>query len=175
MHQTLSRRERQIMDALYRHGGGATAADVWPDCRALRRTRQCARSCEIGPLRRRDTSCTRRRAIATCTCPTVPRHSARRSALRHLVETFFDGLRAKVVAALLGTDADNSRQMNSNASRRWCAAHVRRRHDRHVRRRALRIIGRVADWKWLVFGYVASVEWGPSALSRTAGCCYSAP
>ena len=36
--------------------------------------------------------------------PTVPRHSARRSALRHLVETFFDGSRAKVVAALLGTD-----------------------------------------------------------------------
>ena len=34
--------------------------------------------------------------------PTVPRHSARRSALKHLVETFFDGSSAKVVAALLG-------------------------------------------------------------------------
>ena len=34
--------------------------------------------------------------------PTVPRHSARRSALKHLVETFFDGSNAKVVAALLG-------------------------------------------------------------------------
>jgi predicted transcriptional regulator len=34
--------------------------------------------------------------------PTVPRHSARRSALKHLVETFFDGSNANVVAALLG-------------------------------------------------------------------------
>jgi len=33
--------------------------------------------------------------------PTVPRHIARRSALRHLVETFFEGSAEKVVAALL--------------------------------------------------------------------------
>jgi len=32
----------------------------------------------------------------------VPRDVARRSALRHLVETFFDGSTEKVVAALLG-------------------------------------------------------------------------
>jgi predicted transcriptional regulator len=32
----------------------------------------------------------------------VPRHSARRSALRHLVDTFFDGSAEKVVSALLG-------------------------------------------------------------------------
>lgn len=36
--------------------------------------------------------------------PTVPRHSARKSALKHLVDTFFDGSSAKVVAALLGGD-----------------------------------------------------------------------
>jgi hypothetical protein len=35
----------------------------------------------------------------------VPRHSARRSALKHLVETFFDGSNAKIVAALLGGEA----------------------------------------------------------------------
>ncbi len=34
--------------------------------------------------------------------PIVPRHSARRSALKHLVETCFDGSHANVVAALLG-------------------------------------------------------------------------
>lgn len=34
--------------------------------------------------------------------PAVPRAVARRSALRHLVETFFDGSTEKVVAALLG-------------------------------------------------------------------------
>ncbi len=35
----------------------------------------------------------------------VPREVARRSALRHLVETFFDGSTEKVVAALLGGEA----------------------------------------------------------------------
>jgi Penicillinase repressor len=35
----------------------------------------------------------------------VPRHSARRSALKHLVDTFFEGSTAKAVAALLGGEA----------------------------------------------------------------------
>src|SRR5262249_43934313 len=34
--------------------------------------------------------------------PAVPRHSVRKSALRHLVDTFFEGSTEKVVAALLG-------------------------------------------------------------------------
>jgi len=34
----------------------------------------------------------------------VPRHTARKSALKHLVDTFFEGSSAKVVAALLGGD-----------------------------------------------------------------------
>jgi hypothetical protein len=34
----------------------------------------------------------------------VPRHAARRSALNHLIDTFFDGSSAKLVAALLGGD-----------------------------------------------------------------------
>lgn len=37
--------------------------------------------------------------------PTVPRHAARRSALKHVVDTFFDGSSAKAVAALLGGEA----------------------------------------------------------------------
>jgi predicted transcriptional regulator len=34
--------------------------------------------------------------------PTIPREKARRSALRQLVQTFFDGSTAQAVAALLG-------------------------------------------------------------------------
>lgn len=37
--------------------------------------------------------------------PAVARTAARRSALRHLVETFFDGSPEKAVAALLGGEA----------------------------------------------------------------------
>lgn len=36
--------------------------------------------------------------------PATPRHAARKSALRHLVNTFFDGSAEKVVGALLGGD-----------------------------------------------------------------------
>jgi hypothetical protein len=35
----------------------------------------------------------------------VPRRAARRSALRHLVDTFFDGSSEQAVAALLGGEA----------------------------------------------------------------------
>ena len=42
--------------------------------------------------------------------PTVPRHVARRSALRHLVETFFEGSAEKVVAALLGGEVSRISQ-----------------------------------------------------------------
>jgi predicted transcriptional regulator len=34
--------------------------------------------------------------------PAVPRYAARKSALRHLIDTFFDGSTEKVVGALLG-------------------------------------------------------------------------
>ena len=37
--------------------------------------------------------------------PLVSRNSARKSALRHVVETFFDGSAEKAVAALLGGEA----------------------------------------------------------------------
>ena len=36
--------------------------------------------------------------------PIVPRHEVRQSALRHVVETFFEGSTQKVVAALLGSE-----------------------------------------------------------------------
>jgi BlaI family penicillinase repressor len=37
--------------------------------------------------------------------PAVPRTAARKSALKHLVETFFDGSAEQVVAAVLGGEA----------------------------------------------------------------------
>ena len=37
--------------------------------------------------------------------PVVPRHAARRTALRHLIDTFFDGSAAALVTSLIGSDA----------------------------------------------------------------------
>ena len=37
--------------------------------------------------------------------PAVPRHAARKPALKHLIDTFFDGSAEQVVGALLGGEA----------------------------------------------------------------------
>ena len=101
-HTTLSRRERQIMDVLYRRGR-ATAADVMselpgePNYSTVRTQLRVledkghVRHDEEGP----------RYVYA----PAVPRHAARKSALKHLVDTVFDGSAEQVVAAVLGGEA----------------------------------------------------------------------
>ncbi len=98
----LTRRERQIMDALYRLGR-ATAADVLaelPGSPSYSTVRTQLRVLEAkGHVAHEELG------LRYVYAPTVPRHSARRSALKHLVDTFFDGSSAKVVAALLGTDS----------------------------------------------------------------------
>jgi predicted transcriptional regulator len=103
MHPALTRRERQIMDVLYRTGR-ATAADVQaalsgsPSDSTVRT--------QLRVLEAKGHVVHETQGNRFVYAPTVPRHSARRSALRHLVETFFDGSRAKVVAALLGADTE---------------------------------------------------------------------
>ena len=97
--QALSRRERQIMDALYRHGR-ITAADVMaelPGDPSYSTVRTQLRVLERkGHVRHED------QGGKFVYEPAVPRRSARKSALKHLVETFFDGSVEKVVGALLG-------------------------------------------------------------------------
>ena len=100
-YRDLTRRERQIMDSIYRRGS-ATAAEVLQDLpeppgysavRAMLRKLQ-----DKGYL------------LATQDGPrylysaVIPAEEARESALHRLVRTFFDGSRAKAVAALLDPD-----------------------------------------------------------------------
>lgn len=96
---SLTKRERQIMDVLYRLGK-ATAADIQaqlPGEPSYSTVRTQLRVLEAkGHVRHDEVGL---RYVYT---PTVPRASARRTALRHIVDTFFDGSPAKVVAALLG-------------------------------------------------------------------------
>ena len=100
-HAALSRRERQIMDVLYRRGR-ATAAEVLADLSGdpnYSTVRTQLRVLEDkGHVRHEDDG------LRYVYSPAVPRHAARRSALRHLVNTFFDGSAEKVVGALLGGD-----------------------------------------------------------------------
>jgi predicted transcriptional regulator len=98
----LTKRERQIMDVLYRLGR-ATAAEIMaavPGAPGYSTIRTQLRVLETkGHVRHEE------QGLRYIYAPTVPRHSARRSALRHLVDTFFDGSSAKAVAALLGGEA----------------------------------------------------------------------
>ena len=99
----LSKRERQIMDALYRLGR-ATAAEVMaaiPGAPSYSTIRTQLRVLEgKGHVRHEE------QGLRYIYMPTVPRRAARKSALKHLVDTFFDGSTAKAVAALLGGEAN---------------------------------------------------------------------
>src|SRR6266699_6593603 len=98
---TLSRRERQIMDILYQLER-ATVGEVLsklPDKPNYSTVRAQLRVLEQkGHVRHEE------EGLRYVYMPAVPRHAARRSALRHLVETFFGGSTEKVVAALLGRE-----------------------------------------------------------------------
>ena len=94
----LSRRERQIMDIVYARGQ-ATAAEVieaMPDPPSYSAVRALLRILEQkGHLRHLQDG---PRYVFV---PTVSRDRARRSALRNLVRTFFDGSSAQAAAALI--------------------------------------------------------------------------
>ena len=98
----LTRRERQIMDVLLRRRR-ATAAEVMNDLpggQTYSTIRTQLRVLEEkGYVRHEDDGV---RYVYT---PAVDRKSARRSALKHLVETFFEGSAEQAVAALLGGEA----------------------------------------------------------------------
>ena len=104
----LSRRERQIMDVIYRLGE-ATAQDVLehlPDPPSYSAVRALLRSLEEkGHVRHRPDG---PRYVYG---PTVSRDHARISALRQIVSTFFDGSAGAAAAALL----DLSREDLSDA------------------------------------------------------------
>src|SRR5207237_5156936 len=99
---TLSRRERQIMDILYRRGR-ATAGEVM-DQLAGDPSYSTVRT-QLRVLEDKGHVQHEEQGLRYIYVPALPRHAARKSALRHLVETFFDGSTEKTVAALLGADA----------------------------------------------------------------------
>lgn len=102
-HEHLSRRERQIMDALYRLGR-ATAADIQeeiPEPPSYSAVRAALRVLEdkghVGH---------ERRSHHYVYSPTVPAEVAQRNAARRLLDTFFEGSASKAVAALLECSDD---------------------------------------------------------------------
>lgn len=103
----LSRRERQIMDIVYRLEQ-ATAADVVealpdpPSYSAVRATLRILE--EKGHLEHRQDG------PRYVFFPTVSRERARRSALKQMIRTFFDGSTEQAMAALLDISASRMSQ-----------------------------------------------------------------
>jgi BlaI family transcriptional regulator, penicillinase repressor len=96
--QKLSRRERQIMDVLYRLGR-ATAAEILeniPDPPGYSAVRAMLRVLEEKKHIRHE-----EKDLRYVFIPVVPRDKARRSAVRHMLDTFFEGSPEQAVATLL--------------------------------------------------------------------------
>ncbi len=100
--ETLSRRERQILDILYARGR-ATAAEIreaLPDAPSNSATRALLRILEQkGHIRHEEDG------PRYVFLPKVSRQKARVAALRHLLATFFDGSAAEAAAALVDGSA----------------------------------------------------------------------
>jgi predicted transcriptional regulator len=97
--QKLSRRERQIMDVLYERGR-ATAAEILaalPDPPSYSAIRALIKVLEDkGHVKHQEDG---PRYVFT---PSVPRSKARRNAVKHLLQTFFDDSASEAVVSLLG-------------------------------------------------------------------------
>jgi predicted transcriptional regulator len=102
-HQNLTRRERQIMDIVYRRGQ-ATVSEVLeelPEAPTYSAVRAMLRKLEEKGHLKHDAHGARYVYEAT-----LPREEARDGALERLVRTFFDDSPSKTVAALLDMKAD---------------------------------------------------------------------
>ncbi len=96
--QHLSRRERQILDVLYKLGR-ATAAEVraaLPDRPSYSAVRASLRILEQKGHAKHE-----EQGLRYVFLPAVPEGKARRSAVKHLLETFFHGSPEQAVATLL--------------------------------------------------------------------------
>lgn len=98
----LTKRERQIMDVLYRLGR-ATAAEIMAHMPAAAGNSTIRTQLRV--LERKGHVRHEEHGLRFVYVPSVPRRAARRTALKHLVDTFFEGSTAKAVAALLGGEA----------------------------------------------------------------------
>jgi predicted transcriptional regulator len=98
----LSRRERQIMDLIFQRGR-ATAAEVMenlpdpPSYSAVRATLRILE--EKGHVQHEQNG------LRYVFVPTMARETAKRSALEHLLQTFFNGSAEQAVATLLDESA----------------------------------------------------------------------
>lgn len=98
----LSRREREILEVIFAIGGEASAEEIReklhepPSYSAVRA--MLVKLEGKGAVRHRE------KGLRYVYSPTMPRRTARKSALRKLVDVFFEGSKEQVVTALLNDE-----------------------------------------------------------------------
>ena len=101
LNSVLSRRERQIMDILYRLGQAAVS-DVMKELSG-NPTYSTVRN-QLRVLEQKGHVRHEEQGPRYLYLPRIPRHTIRQSALKHLINTFFEGSSSKVMAALIGDE-----------------------------------------------------------------------
>jgi len=111
----LPRREREIMDVLFQIGGEASAEEIRerltdpPSYSAVRA--MLAKLEAKGAVRHRE------KGLRYIYSPTVARTTARRSALKRLVQVFFDGSAGQAMTALLNDEKWTEEELDRLAER----------------------------------------------------------
>jgi BlaI family penicillinase repressor len=112
--EKFSRREREILDVLFALGNEASAEEIRekltepPSYSAVRA--MLAKLEAKGAIRHKE------KGLRYVYLPTTPRTTARRSALRKLVETFFDGSAGQAATALLEDERWSDDELDRLAS-----------------------------------------------------------
>lgn len=108
----LSRRERQIMDILYRRGKSSASEvrEAMPNAPSYSAVRAMLRVLEEKGHLAHEAE-----GMRYVYLPTVPREKAKRSAMKHLLNTFFNDSPEQIVAALL--DAGSTRLTDDELDR----------------------------------------------------------
>ena len=97
----LSRRERQIMDIVYKLGR-ATVGEVME--RLSGNPAYSTVRAQLRVLEEKGHLIHEEHGLRYVYLPKVPREVVRKSALKHLIDTFFEGSAGEAVAALLGKE-----------------------------------------------------------------------
>ena len=106
----LSRREREIMDVLFEIGAEASAEEIRerlsdpPSYSAVRA--MLAKLEAKGAVRHRE------KGLRYVYSPTINRSTARRSAMRRLVQVFFDGSAGQAMTALLNDESWSDEELD---------------------------------------------------------------
>ena len=120
LHASLSRRERQIMDAIYalREAAATEVVDYIGEPSAYDSVRVT-----LNNMEKKGYVEHRQEGNRNIYFPVIPREEAQRSAMQHLTRTFFGGSPSKALLAFLDVSGDRLSEQDLAELSRWIEEH----------------------------------------------------